>query len=302
MAHRPAANANEESARNASFQMFRNQGPEYFGDMDEVDAELAAAEEAAAREGTYHSWNPVTPLSRFIGTRCPYRALNYTYALPKRRYSQSTDQVAWAEAVAETAKILSIDEADIPYPVASTSTSSLAQSAFAQGQGQGQGQSSAPAGAPTAPAADLAQAQSQSQPQANGNGERSKSTGKRKANGQTQDAGETDTPDNAGATAGVDTNSAADAEADAGIDGADASKKARTEENVNGNGTGPTESAQQHAQVQAQAQAQASAFAQSFGGLFDPSSLVAPTLPSQEEMGNILLEVRKRALREEYGV
>lgn len=47
-----AANATEESARNASFQMFRNQGPEYFGDLDEVDVDLAKSEEAAAREGT----------------------------------------------------------------------------------------------------------------------------------------------------------------------------------------------------------------------------------------------------------
>lgn len=47
----PAAQATEESARNASFQMFRNQGPEYYGDQDEGDADLLDEEEKAAREG-----------------------------------------------------------------------------------------------------------------------------------------------------------------------------------------------------------------------------------------------------------
>jgi hypothetical protein len=31
--------------------MFRNQGPEYYGDFDEADDELAAEEEKASREG-----------------------------------------------------------------------------------------------------------------------------------------------------------------------------------------------------------------------------------------------------------
>ena len=31
--------------------MFRNQGPEYFGDLDEVDADLLKEEEEAARQG-----------------------------------------------------------------------------------------------------------------------------------------------------------------------------------------------------------------------------------------------------------
>lgn len=43
--------ATEESARNASFQMFRNQGPDYYGDQDEMDADLAGEEDAAARKG-----------------------------------------------------------------------------------------------------------------------------------------------------------------------------------------------------------------------------------------------------------
>jgi len=31
--------------------MFRNQGPEYYGDFDEADEELAAEEEKASRDG-----------------------------------------------------------------------------------------------------------------------------------------------------------------------------------------------------------------------------------------------------------
>lgn len=48
-----ATQASEESARNASFQMFRNQGPEYYGDFDEADEALAEEEEKASREGKY---------------------------------------------------------------------------------------------------------------------------------------------------------------------------------------------------------------------------------------------------------
>jgi hypothetical protein len=36
--------------------------------------------------------------------------------------------------------------------------------------------------------------------------------------------------------------------------------------------------------------------------VFDAASLAGPTLPSTEDMGKILLERRKAALREEYGV
>jgi len=45
--------ATEESARNASFQMFRNQGPDYYGDNDEMDPGLAAEEDASQREGGF---------------------------------------------------------------------------------------------------------------------------------------------------------------------------------------------------------------------------------------------------------
>ena len=44
--------ATEESARNASFQKFRNQGTEYYGDNDELDGDLLAEEDELARKGT----------------------------------------------------------------------------------------------------------------------------------------------------------------------------------------------------------------------------------------------------------
>ncbi|BEI92973.1 uncharacterized protein CcaverHIS019_0506010 [Cutaneotrichosporon cavernicola] len=49
MFEKGAKAATEESARNASFQMFRNQGTDYYGDLDEMDPSLAGEEDAAAR-------------------------------------------------------------------------------------------------------------------------------------------------------------------------------------------------------------------------------------------------------------
>lgn len=48
---RSTQQATEESARTASFQMFRHQGPDYYGDEDELDKELIDSEDAEAREG-----------------------------------------------------------------------------------------------------------------------------------------------------------------------------------------------------------------------------------------------------------
>lgn len=39
-----------------------------------------------------------------------------------------------------------------------------------------------------------------------------------------------------------------------------------------------------------------------FLAMLDPESLKHPTLPSVDEMSKVLLEVRKNALRAEYGV
>ena len=47
---------------------------------------------------------------------------------------------------------------------------------------------------------------------------------------------------------------------------------------------------------------QQAAMVASFLGVLDADSLKAPTLPTPEEMGKVLLEVRKKALRDEYGV
>lgn len=42
--------------------------------------------------------------------------------------------------------------------------------------------------------------------------------------------------------------------------------------------------------------------ARSFLGMLDPESLKHPVMPTPAEMGQVLLDARKRALREEYGV
>ncbi|WVW84784.1 hypothetical protein I302_106819 [Kwoniella bestiolae CBS 10118] len=47
---RGATQATEESARNASFQMFRHQGPAYYGDEDELDPKLVEEEDELARQ------------------------------------------------------------------------------------------------------------------------------------------------------------------------------------------------------------------------------------------------------------
>lgn len=73
----------------------------------------------------------------------------------------------------------------------------------------------------------------------------------------------------------------------------DQTKKAKTSEKEEGNGS--------IAVADPMGQHQA-AMVSAFLGVLDPESLKTPVLPGIEEMGKILLEVRKRALREEYGV
>jgi hypothetical protein len=46
--------------------MFRNQGPDYYGDNDEMDANLAAEEDAAQRQGTPTLNAPGAPLLTFF--------------------------------------------------------------------------------------------------------------------------------------------------------------------------------------------------------------------------------------------
>ncbi len=76
------------------------------------------------------------------------------------------------------------------------------------------------------------------------------------------------------------------------VDGEASAKKARTD----GETSGAT------AEAVDPAIAQQAALAASFFGVLDPESLKMPTLPTKEEMGKVLLEVRKKALRDEYGV
>ena len=46
-----AQQMNEDTARNATIQRFRNQGTEYFGDNDEMDEGLTQEEDELARQG-----------------------------------------------------------------------------------------------------------------------------------------------------------------------------------------------------------------------------------------------------------
>lgn len=186
-----AVQATEESARNASFQMFRNQGPQYYGDADDLDAGLAKEEDEAARKD-------------------------------------------WDEAVAETAQLLSVpEEAPLPpYPEA--------------------GPPSAPGGA-----AESSSKRKSPEPEDEDEGEEGKSAKKGKKGGKK-------------------------------------GKKGKAAEVV------PPPPPPGGPDVAAQAVQ--SAFASAFGGIFDAAMLNPPVQPDTEALGQILLERRKTALREEYGV
>ncbi|WVF68698.1 hypothetical protein IAT40_003470 [Kwoniella sp. CBS 6097] len=216
---RGAAQATEESARNASFQMFRHQGPSYYGDEDEMDPALAEEEDELARKD-------------------------------------------WEEAARETASILSLDpsSSDLPsYPIASSSTSAFASSA------------TVPAGAAVT------------------NG--SSTSSKRKAGKETV----VDGAEDANANADADADGQADDEVN-GATEADGAKRAKT------SSTSDTLSSTNQNAAHTQAQAQALAQALSFFAALDPDTLKFPVVPTREEMEGVLLEVRKKALRDEYGV
>jgi len=72
----------------------------------------------------------------------------------------------------------------------------------------------------------------------------------------------------------------------------ESTKKAKTTAEVNGGTVAVSDP-----MIQQQA-----AMVSAFLGVLDPESLKNPVLPGMEEMGRVLLEVRKKALREEYGV
>jgi pre-mRNA-splicing factor ISY1 len=84
----------------------------------------------------------------------------------------------------------------------------------------------------------------------------------------------------------------------------ESAKKAKTTNTSVGTGTEDRGASADVAVVDpaAAAAARQAAVAASFLSVLDPESLKMPTMPTTEEMGQVLLEVRKKALREEYGV
>ncbi|TYJ58582.1 hypothetical protein B9479_000792 [Cryptococcus floricola] len=180
---RSAAQATEESARNSSFQMFRHQGPGYYGDEDELEEGLLAEEEEASRQ-------------------------------------------EWNEQAREAAELLGItDETSLPaYPVKLPSTSGESEKAPPATKGK-----------------------------------------KAAANGKSKRK--------------------------AGVEEEEEAKKSKGDE--------VSEEGQSAPAVQ---DAVAQAAAAGYLGVLDADSIKFPTLPDKEEMAKVLLEVRKQALRDEYGV
>lgn len=179
-----------------------------------MDGSLLKEEEELARQGQFNS----------------------AYGLQ----SIQADCADWEEAIAETAKILSLSETpSIPFPSASQPSTSAAAAGSAA--------------AAEEPAAK-----------------------KGKGRGKSKRKAEADEPE-------------ADEEAEA--------KKAKV---VEGGETDGQAGAELTATDEATKQAALAAAA--FFGLFDPASLRMPEVPTKEQMADVLLEVRKKALREEYGV
>lgn len=75
---------------------------------------------------------------------------------------------------------------------------------------------------------------------------------------------------------------------------ADAAKRSKTDDK---NGDVPTST-----QTQTQTQVAGGGLSHAFLSMLDPESLKHPTVPSVDEMSKVLLEVRKQAIRAEYGV
>lgn len=87
----------------------------------------------------------------------------------------------------------------------------------------------------------------------------------------------------------------------------DASKKAKTTDNelatgVNADANANAVQATPADPAMIAARQRQAAQAANFLGMLDPRSLEHPVMPSVEEMGRVLLEVRKNALRAEYGI
>lgn len=177
--------------------MFRNQGPDYYGDTDEMDSNLAAEEDQAQREGA---------------------------AIMMIQMLTLTD---WAKAARAAAETLSVaDDTTIPaYPIRND-----VQASGEQGD---------------------AVKRKSPEPEGEADLEPKEKKGRGAKKGKKSKASE-------------------------------ASTTSRQ----------PTQAAQ----------AAQAALAARFMSVFDPASLAPPVLPTKDEMGKILLERRKDALRAEYGV
>lgn len=227
---RSTQQATEESARTASFQMFRHQGPDYYGDEDELDKELIDSEDVQAREGM---------LSIICDNFLEQKLINLICA------------IGWEDQARKSASALGIsDETILPrYPVSISSK---------------------------LPDASVGPTQVQENEEASQKSEEAlKGTGnsKRKSRGlnDLEEGGQKEEQEDA--------------------------KKSKTDTSVAINNVIEGQNVTSEAAVAA-AQAQAAAFL----GVLDAESLKFPTMPSKDEMAKVLLDVRKQALKEEYGV
>ena len=226
-----AQQASEESARNASFQMFRNQGPDYYGDNDEMDEALLAEEDELSRKD-------------------------------------------WDAAVAHVAATLSLPEdTTVPYPTPRTTP---------------------PSGPSGSAGAEADEADGQEEEEVTASSSKTKGKAKGKAKGGKGKGGKGKRK--AGAAEDEVDGEAADG-VDGDVDGAEGEgKKAKLD------GAESTTATTEGATTHGDSQNAVTAAAISYLGVFDADSLRMPIMPTREEMANVLLEVRKRALREEYGV
>lgn len=208
--------------------MFRHQGPDYYGDEDELDKELIDSEDAEAREGT----------------------LSIIFMFLLQKIIRLICTIAWEYQARKLTSSLGIsDESLLPhYPI--SMSSKLPDPSV--GPTQLQGNEEAP-------------------PKS---GEAVKGTGKSKRKSR----GVNDVED------GVQKER-------------EEAKKSKTDTSFATNNVVEGQNIASETPVAA-AQAQAAAFL----GVLDAESLKFPAMPSKDEMAKVLLDVRKQALRDEYGV
>lgn len=92
---RGAVAETEDAARFSSFQKFRDQGPEYYGDLDEVDPELVKEEEEMEIEGTFRALMvdiPVANAARDLRLGYCVRKNSRAAFSPRRCYATTSPQ------------------------------------------------------------------------------------------------------------------------------------------------------------------------------------------------------------------